>query len=222
MFKLFFSLIIIFLALDVSAHHVLGRPAYSLNEDSNTPPSMQIEIQMGDFYITYMVYPAFPKPNEQGRVNLYASRIDNGSTFIGEVTFKVRDDLSMIERWFNEINEEVLGVQTVYDCVYRQGFLFKKKGDYIITAQFEHNNEPYIIDFPLQIGETSSMAPIGITLAIIIFTLLGVNIFQRRHLIQAKIRTRREDTKRQQSIEEKSPNNVSPNNVSPNNVVETS
>ena len=32
------------------AHHVLGRPAYSLNEDSNTPPSMQVETQIGDTF----------------------------------------------------------------------------------------------------------------------------------------------------------------------------
>ncbi len=35
-----------------AAHHVLGRPAYSLNEDSNTPPAMQAEIQIGDYLVT--------------------------------------------------------------------------------------------------------------------------------------------------------------------------
>jgi len=63
------------------AHHVIGRPAYSLNEDSNTPPSMQVETQMGDYFITYMVFPAFPRPNEPGRINLYAKRIDNDRPF---------------------------------------------------------------------------------------------------------------------------------------------
>ena len=196
--KVFFIVVVGFilnlsLVANLLAHHVLGRPAYSLNEDSNTPPSMQIEIQIGEFYVTYMVYPAFPKPEEHGRVNLYASRIDNGDTYEGEITFKVRDDLSVVEQWFYDLEEEVLGVQTVYDGVYRQGFLFREPGDYIITAQFEYNNEPYVIDFPLQVGETTTMMPIGISVAIIIFTLLGVNIFQRRRLVQAKIRTARED-----------------------------
>ncbi len=44
------------------AHHVLGRPNYSLNEDSNTPPSMQGEVQIGDYFVTYMAFPAFPRP----------------------------------------------------------------------------------------------------------------------------------------------------------------
>jgi len=34
------------------AHHVLGRPTYSLNEDSNSPPRMQLETQIGDYFIT--------------------------------------------------------------------------------------------------------------------------------------------------------------------------
>jgi hypothetical protein len=55
------------------AHHVLGRPTYSLNEDSNTPPSMQVETQIGAYFVSYMAFPAFPKPNEAGRVSVYAT-----------------------------------------------------------------------------------------------------------------------------------------------------
>lgn len=162
------------------AHHVLGRPSYSLSEDSNTPPSMQVETQIGEYYVTYMAYPAFPKPNESGRVNLYASRIDNGATFIGEVTFKVRND-----SWFaNE--EEVLGVQTIDDGVYRQGFIFKEEGNYIITADFSSGGEPYVIDFPLRIGEPWSVGPIGISVFAIVLVLLGVNITQRKRLQRLK------------------------------------
>ena len=133
--------LILFFILIVSwvpshAHHVLGRPAYSLNEDSNTPPSMQVETQIGDYFVTYMAFPAFPRPQEPGRVNLYASRIDDGLPFQGEVTFKVRDD-----SWFNN-DEELLGVQPPDDNVYRQGFIFQQEGNYIVTAEFESVNQP--------------------------------------------------------------------------------
>ena len=84
-----FVLLSVFLINNVFAHHVLGRPAYSLGADSNTPPSMQVETQIGEYFVTYMAFPAFPKPNQRGRVNLYASRIDNGNTFNGDVIFKV-------------------------------------------------------------------------------------------------------------------------------------
>jgi hypothetical protein len=165
----------------VNAHHVLGRPSYSLNEDSTTPPSMQVETQIGEYYITYMVFPAFPSPNQPGRVNLYASRIDNGEPFLGQVSFKVRDD-----SWFNN-KQELLGVQEVDDNVFRQGFEFRDAGNYIIRAEFESNNEPYQIDFPLQIGKASALGPIGIAISVILFALIAVNLLQRKKSTNAKI-----------------------------------
>lgn len=162
------------------AHHVLGRPAYSLSADSNTPPSLQVETQIGSYFVTYMAFPAFPKANEQGRVNLYASHIDTGAPFSGKVTFKVRDD-----SWFSG-NEEVLGVQDIDDNVYRQGFVFNKDGNFIITAEFEANGEPYIIDFPLRIGEPIAVGPIGLAVLLIAAVLVSVNVLQRRRRTRLK------------------------------------
>lgn len=176
-----------FCALAVQAHHVLGRPAYSLSADSNTPPSLQVETQVGEFFVTYMAFPAFPKPNEQGRVNLYASRIDNGVPFDGKVTFKVRDD-----SWFAS-DEEILGVQPIDDNVYRQGFVFNKEGNYIITAAFESGGEPYVIDFPLRIGEPAPVGPIGITLAVLVFVLVAVNILQRKRRFRLKLQRNQQE-----------------------------
>ena len=141
----------------VFAHHVLGRPAYSLNEDSNTPPSMQVETQIGNYFVTYMVYPAFPRAGESGRINLYATHMDGGEPFAGEVTFTVRDDA-----WFGAAAPEVLGVQQPDDSVFRQGFVFSEDGDYVIRAEFQADGEPYLVDFPLSIGQPSPVGPIWI------------------------------------------------------------
>lgn len=181
------TVLVLLYSLSVQAHHVLGRPSYSLGEDSNTPPSMQVETQIGDYYITYMAFPAFPRADEQGRVNLYASRIDNGLPLAERVTFKVRDD-----SWFSR-NEETLGVQDIDDNVYRQGFLFTQDGDYIITAEFESGGEPYQIDFPLRIGEPAPIGPIGVTLAVLVALLVGVNILQRKRRFRLKAQRERED-----------------------------
>ena len=137
-----FLLILCLISTSAVAHHVLGRPAYSLNEDSNTPPSMAVETQLGDYYITYMVFPAFPKPNEHGRLNLYATRIDNGQVLDTQVTFTVRDD-SFFEK---SKPIETLGSQQLDDGVYRQGFMFTENGHYFIRAEFRQNGEPYEID----------------------------------------------------------------------------
>ena len=170
------------------AHHVLGRPSYALNEDSNTPPAMQVETLIGDFDVNYMVYPAFPKPGEPGRVHLYVKDIKTSKSFEGKVIFTVRDNSWKSKLGFGSHNEK-LGTQVIDDFVYRQGFLFSQPGDYIISARFEANNEPYIIDFPLRIGPPPSWQPIGIAVAIMLVLLVGVSLLQRRRSMTEKIRS---------------------------------
>lgn len=160
----------------VAAHHVLGRPSYSLNESSNTPPSMQVETRIGKYYVTYMVFPAFPKPNEQGRINLYIKGIKDGKPFIGKVAFKILND-----SWFSS-KEETLGIQQSDDSVYRQGFMFRKAGYYLVRAEFSAHNEPYIIDFPLRIGSPWPIGPVGFIVGFIVLMLLLVNFKIRRRV----------------------------------------
>lgn len=170
------------------AHHVLGRPAYSLNEDSNTPPSMQVETQIGNYFVTYMVYPAFPRAGESGRINLYATHMDSGEPFRGEVTFTVRDDT-----WFGGSEPEVLGVQPQDDNVFRQGFVFSNDGSYIIRATFQADGEPYTVDFPLRIGQPSPVGPITLAVVALLIVLIAANLFQRKRLQRDRIRTAHRD-----------------------------
>lgn len=169
------------------AHHVLGRPAYSLNEDSNTPPSMQAEVQIGEYLVTYMVFPAFPKPNQPGRVNLYASRIKDGKPYQGRVTFHARADGWL--SWLGIASDSVkLGTQPADDNVFRQGYMFHQAGDYIISAAFDVEGEAYVVDFPLRIGEPGPVGPGAIIAGLVITLLLGVTILQRRRSMTGKLR----------------------------------
>ncbi len=169
------------------AHHVLGRPAYSLYEDSNTPPAMQAEVQTGNYSVTYMAFPAFPRPGHPGRINLYVSRIDDGTPYQGKIAFKVRNSSWLSWLGF-EGESHGLGLQPPDDNVFRQGFLFGEAGDYIITAEFEAGGEPYVIDFPLRIGEPPPLGPIGIAVGALVIVLLTVNIVQRRRSMTGRIR----------------------------------
>ena len=180
-FKVLLSLACILSALPSHAHHILGKPAYnSAGENSGTPPSMQVETQIGDYLVNFMVFPAFPKPGVQGRLHLYAARLDNGLSYEGKVTFKVRDD-----KWFAP-EAEVLGTHEIDDRVYRQGVVFSKEGDYIVTAEFQADGQPYIIDLPLRVGEPAGMMPIGVAAGAIVLVLLGVSVAQRRRLMRLK------------------------------------
>ncbi len=166
---------------------MLGRPSYALNEDSNTPSAMQVETQIGDYFVNYMVYPAFPRPNEAGRVNLYVRPLDGGPAFDGKVEFSVRDDSWL--RWFGAgSGSEKLGAQVLDDHVYRQGFVFSQRGAYTITASFVDGETPYTIDFPLQVGAPSPYGPIGIAAGLIVIVLVGVGLIQRRRALSGQTR----------------------------------
>ncbi len=177
-----------------AAHHVLGRPSYSLGEDSNTPSSLQAEIRIGDYDATYMVFPAFPKPERPGRINLYVTRADNGALYAGEVSFTVRE-----ASWLSWIglggDEQKIGVQALDDGVFRQVFSFHQTGDYIISAAFDADGEPHVIDFPLRVGPPSTVGPIGIAVGLLAIVLLSVTLIQRRRTMTGKIRSAHEHPK---------------------------
>lgn len=143
---------------------------------------MAIEIQIGDFYVTYMVFPAFPKSNQPGRINLYIQAIDENDSFTGTVTYSVIDDSLFSDR------EELLGTQLIDDGIYRQGFLFKEDGKYIIRAHFDSKGVPYDIDFPLQVGEKSPLQPLVAAVLVLIITLFGSNLIVGRRSQVAKFR----------------------------------
>ena len=170
-----------------AAHHRVGRPASRLNKNRNPPPGMQAEIQLGDYLVTYMAFPAFPRPGEPGRINLYVSRIDDGIPFPGKITFKVR-----VDSWFSWLGagnkQRTLGSRFSDDNVFRQRFLFHEAGDYIVSAEFEAGGEPYVVDFPLRIGAPAPIGPIGVTVGLLMIVLVGVSVMQRRRSMTGKIR----------------------------------
>jgi len=156
-----------------AAHHVLGRPSYNLNEDSNTPSSMQIETQIGDYFVTVMAFPAFLRPDTPGYIKLYATHLDTELPYLGQVTFIVRDDSLFSSK------EERLGVQTPIDNIFRQGIVFSQEGDYIISAEFTANNEPYRIDLPLRVGNPLPILSLSLGAAIVVIFLSAV-FFKKR------------------------------------------
>ena len=168
-------------------HHVLGRPSYSLTEDSNTPSSLQQEVEVGEYLVNYMVFPAFPRPNEPGRVHLYIKRTANGEPFHGDVSFAIHED-----GWFQG-DEENLGVQPPDDNVFRQGFVFHDSGNYIISARFEADGETHRIDFPLRVGDPWPIGPLGVGVGMLCIVLVAGSVLGRRRLLTAKLRGARTD-----------------------------
>jgi hypothetical protein len=182
------------LAEFAAAHHVLGRPSYSLGEDSNTPSSLQAEARVGDYFVTYMVFPAFPKPDSPGRINLYVTGVDDGALYDGKVAFALRDN-----SWLSWVGlgsgTEQIGLQSLDDGVFRQAFNFHQAGDFILSAAFDVNGEPHGIDFPLRVGPPPIIGPIGIAVGLLVIVLLSISLIQRRRTVTGKIRSAHEESK---------------------------
>ncbi len=157
------------------AHHVLGRPAYSLGEDSNTPPGSEVELQVGEFAISYMAFPAFPQPRERGRLNVYAAYLKDGRPFAGEMSFRVRE-----AGWFASTEEHLLGSQHPDDGVHRQGYSLEAAGKYTILVEFEAGGEPYLLEFPLQVGQPSRLPAIGVGVAVFAVLAVAATALRRR------------------------------------------
>ena len=81
------------------------------------------------------------------------------------------------------------------DNVFRQGMVFSVDGNYIISAEFEANGEPYVIDFPLRIGSPPPIGPLGFALGTITIVLISVSVMQRRRLLRARIRHEHQDAR---------------------------
>ncbi len=185
----FLTLIVVICAMveQASAHHILGRPSYSLNEDSNTPPAVQVETQLGNHMLTYMVFPDVPSPGKPGRINLYMSSIKDGKPYDGKVTFKVRNDDLLAKLGFG-VHLETLGVQASDDNVFRQGVLFGEAGDYILIADYRAGGENYSVEFPLRVGVPSSVGPAGLAIGAVALVLIVFGVVQRRRAMTGKIR----------------------------------
>lgn len=171
----------ILLSWPTLAHHVIGAPKFILNEDSDSPVGMQIEMQVGDYLINSMLVPAFPKIEEPAKFNVFVTYLSDGSPMQSDIKF------SIIEKnWMGEeYNEENLGVQLSDNGLFRQDVVIKREGKYLIRAHFKQNNIPYTIDFPVQVGEGTPFLPLLIALFIIVGLMLGIFIFKRVQIIKS-------------------------------------
>jgi hypothetical protein len=174
------------LAPPVAAHHILGRPAYSLNEDSNTPSSIQGEALVEDFMVTFMVFPAFPKPGEPGRIHLYIKPVDGSDPFQGKVAFKVEKENSI--PFLGNSKPAPLGVQPPDSNVFRQSFKFSDAGDYLVTAEFKAGGKPLHVDFALRVGAPPALGLYEILFALLVAVIVIFGALHRKRAMTAKIR----------------------------------
>ena len=144
-----------------------------------------METRIGDYFVTYMVFPAFPRPQKPGRINFYVKHNRGETPFQGMVTFKMRDNSWL--SWLQGGGQAAtLGTQPPADNVFRQGFVVPEKGEYIITAAFENGGQQHNVEFPLRVGTPT---PVGYIFALLLLGLIALAVIQRRRSMTGKLRS---------------------------------
>ena len=154
---LLYILLLLFSSLSF-AFHIMDGPSY-------TPEAMTVEKTIGNYDVSFEITPTFVETNKVAVITLHISEIDTGYSLEKPVTFSIFNDYVLF------LGAQIkLGKQRVSKRVYRQEFLIEEQGNYIIRAQFNELEEPFIIDLPIKVGS-------GEPLTIIISTILLILIF---------------------------------------------
>ena len=70
----------------------------------------------------------------------------------------------------------------------RQRLVFPGRGEYLITIRFEDNGEPYVIQFPVHIGEAAPVSVVTMAIIALAIALVLISLTQRRRLMSGKVR----------------------------------
>lgn len=133
------------------AHHILGIPHYSYDEQYPQAPVLTYLVDAGPLEVRMTGYPGKPKPGERCTLNVYIQRKDDGSLFEGKVTG------SVLRRTIGT-DRVVYGpvVADLEDAVYKFYPHFEVEANYLFRIEFEIENAPWIIDLPMVAGEPGS------------------------------------------------------------------
>ena len=175
-------LLMLVLSAQALAHHAVGRPQYTLAQGEGGTARVEIQLQIGAYAVHYLAAPALPQPGQSGRVELALTAIADRAPYRGEVSFHVRT-----EGWFGGPERrlvEPVGDESMGDVaaagVYRQGFVFSEQGAYTIIARFASRGQPYTLEFPLQVGNSSAWPALLIAIGLVVLLLLLVRVLAAR------------------------------------------
>lgn len=139
-------------AMPAYAHHILGIPHYSYEEDYPQTPILTYLAEAGPNEVRMTGYPGRPEPGERCSLHVYIRRLDDGTPFDGTVTMTV-----MRDRFFRE-GQIIYGPMeaAIEENVFKYYPEFKEEANYTIRIVYEAEGAPWIIDLPMVVGEPGS------------------------------------------------------------------
>ncbi len=171
-------------AAPASAHHILGIPHYSYEEDYPQTPVLTFAVEAGPYDVKVTGYPGELEAGDQCSLYVYVKDRESGLPYDGEVTALVR------RKGMLTAGEVIYGPITVAldESVYKFYPRFEREAEYMAEVSFGEAGHPWIIDLPMVVGEPSSpWAPIvGAAGAALVFAVgLRAALIKRRRRLSA-------------------------------------
>ncbi len=161
--------------VQVAAHHVNpDRPTY-LAATGGLPDGIRVQDHAGALFLRIIAYPAHPNPGQPVRIELLVRKRDSETPFSGSVEFSQESVRTPFRSMVS------LGTVTAADGQFSQQFTLERDGFYLLSARFEHLNEPYRIDLPIRCGKPFPLWPIMLAVGFVILVLGGVTILKRHN-----------------------------------------
>jgi hypothetical protein len=162
------------------AHHILGLPHYAYDERYPQTPVLTYKANAGPNELKMTGYPGVPRPGQRCTIHIYIRNIESGELFDGKVTLTVmRDRMIGADPVVYGPLESGLEMS-----LYKFSPQFEHEGNYTLRLEYEADEEPWVIDLPLVVGEPGSpWTVVGSTaggLAIFLILIRAVRIKRKR------------------------------------------
>jgi hypothetical protein len=164
-------LLALFFAAPAAAHHILGIPHYSYDEDYPQTPVLTYQVEAGSYDVKMTGYPGRPAPGDRCSLHLYIHRKSTGELLNVPVTMTVTRDRMFLD------DPVVYGPMTaeLEERVYKFHPRFEEEADYLVRVEFEADGAPWMIDLPMVVGEPGSpLVVLGASLGAIVMFLVSI------------------------------------------------
>ena len=167
---------VLLIAAPTLAHHIMGIPHYSYDEQYPQTPILTYVVELGPHEVRMTGYPGIPNPGERCTLHVYIVEIDGGAPFVGDVTLTAFRDrlLAQDEAIYGPARAEL------EERVYKFYPEFEHEANYYRRLEYEAEGVPWIIDLPMVVGEPGSpwltvgLVVGGMVLFVVVIRAIGI------------------------------------------------
>ncbi len=140
------------MAYPAAAHHILGVPHYAYDEQYPQTPVLTYKADLHDYQIEMTAFPGKPEPGERTSIHVYIRNTHTGEVFDDMVTLTITRDRLLLAGpvVYGPIEAQL------EESMYKFFPNFDREGNYSLELAFEAEDEHWVIELPMQVGEPTS------------------------------------------------------------------